>query len=616
MRISRFRAGLMQAERLADRFTGRFNRKGRNMGSDMARGFKTAFLGALSAVGLTAGAATVGALVGKTFIEAVKSAAEAERFEMSLGALLGDTKAGEDLFAQFRADAMRTGQDIASIGNTTRKFIGLGFSQEDAVQLQRSILDVAGSLGLTKQETDLLGAALAQVQAKGVASMEELRQQIAEKGIPIFQELAAKMGMTEGQLIKLISEGKVAAKEVIDLFKNLEGGFARFAGGAERMAETTGGAWEVLKAHIADVRLDMGRPIADSLRPLIRDLTEMVEDLRDEAVAFGESIGDAIDTARAAIQEFSRDELLSAAGMGLKLAFLEAVGALEKGVEKALEVFGDERLWTDFESRLVAIGRSFVEEIVMGGLEFLNIMGRTAKVVERVWNPDTGMFETRTRNMLPSERAAADGQAPSRFREILDEIMDPQSRGEEVKRLRDDLAEMLERLETQKVINQVDETNRRAKLDAEINRKEEAAGEPPVALFSKDLYHREMAAIMKRAGFTGLAEMHELQFKKSGAEFPGLAELEALQGRKGNQNLVPGGGGSGGGGVSLAEAVDMIGGGGVEPILNEQTGLLRNIERHLAEIKRERPDTRAAAPTVKGVGIFGTTRAVPMGSVI
>ena len=204
--------------------------------------------------------------------------------------------------------------------------------------------------------------------------MEELRQQIAEKGVPIFDALSSQFGMEKPELFKAIEQGILPAEAVLDVFINLRGEFERFRGGAAKMAETLGGAWNVVQAQWRDLRIEFSEPIADTIRPILREVGGMLEGLNAQAGGFGAGIAAGVGNIRAAIQELSGDELIGLLGDGLKFAFLQAMVTVEDGIGAALDLLADGDYWAIFESSLVNIAQHFVDVITDGMLAAIGIV--------------------------------------------------------------------------------------------------------------------------------------------------------------------------------------------------------------------------------------------------
>lgn len=237
-----------------------------------------------------------------TTFEAMSRAGPVQAAQMGLETITGSAEQADAVLAALRDNAKRTGADLTASLDTSRKFIGLGFSPADAVKLDKSIQDIAGTLGLSTARATELGNALAQVQSKGVVSMEELRQQIAEKGVPVFDELAKKLGVTQARLIEMVEKGEVESKKLIDIFLNLEGGFAKFAGGAERGTSKLPGAIARIKANWNDLLVTMGSPINDAITPVLNAISDSLGLMDGRAQAIGDSLAASIERNKSSIQ--------------------------------------------------------------------------------------------------------------------------------------------------------------------------------------------------------------------------------------------------------------------------------------------------------------------------
>lgn len=332
LELAKFSAKLKEARAKA-------RSEGGMIGGELMRsvGSGIAAAGAVLATAFAAALVPAAAGAAAGIVTAVKGAMEQERLDMSFNVLSGGR--GTEIFDDLREKSERTGVEVGDMANTVRKFLAMDMPVDEALKLQSAILDISGAVGLSASESNLLGVALAQVAAKGVASMEELRQQIAEKGVPVFDALAQKLGVSNQELYKMVAAGKVSSSQVIDLFANLEGSFAKFRGGADRMASTLAGQFSIVARIFDDLMRVMGEPIRDALKPLLQGVIEMTDGLAEKARAVGEGIASAIQYLAAAFQELSGGEMVDALKTGLVLAFKEGVNALIPGLLNGVDLF-------------------------------------------------------------------------------------------------------------------------------------------------------------------------------------------------------------------------------------------------------------------------------------
>ena len=254
LNIKKFTAKLNRAERAAQSFG---QKGGKASGKALGKGIQGGVAGAMKKVAsvmvktMAAVALAAGVVFMKKIQQAVQHAGKMEAAEMRFNILTGDAEKSNKVLRVLRQTAMKTGITFEAMAGNVGKFMAFGFSPEKAMELNKGILDVGGAVGMTNTDMKLLGVALSQVAAKGVGSMEELRQQIAEKGIPIFKALEKQLNVTGAELNKMIQEGKVSADVVLGLFTDVakgKGPLKDFAGGAAKMATTFQGKVGRMKA--------------------------------------------------------------------------------------------------------------------------------------------------------------------------------------------------------------------------------------------------------------------------------------------------------------------------------------------------------------------------------
>lgn len=398
MMNNRFGSLVMQAQGMAGAFRG--ISAGAKASAASFAGMALALGTLLAVVGAAIAAfAALGAAITLT-VGAMKEAGTIQAQALGLKTIIGDAQVATQTLEQLREISRKTGADLSSNLDTTIKFTALGFSPSDAVKLQSNISDVAGTLGLSKDRANELANALAQVQAKGVVSMEELRQQIAEKGVPVMEDLAAKIGVTTAELGKLVEGGQVPAKALVDLFLNMEGSFSKFAGGAERATQTLPGAFARLTANWKDLQLELGSPINDAVVPMINRLSDAMSGLRDEASAVGNAIADAVRVADglAQISFMDAQELdLKGYASGFELVMqaawdqikayasqiMEALGILlenrlklaVRALQEGLLILNSPEFWSGLKAALIDAAGGFVSRITDGLGPLKNLLG-------------------------------------------------------------------------------------------------------------------------------------------------------------------------------------------------------------------------------------------------
>jgi tape measure domain-containing protein len=181
-----------------------------------ATGRATSFLS--SQIGQLAAAYT-GLELAKKFIDAN---VQIETLRRSLTLILGSTEAANAQIQFLQDTAERTG---LSIGELSQSFVNFNASLNAVgtpLETTRSIFlgltTAAGQLGLSSEKVGLQLNAVAQIANKGKVSLEELQGQLGESLPGALSLTARSLGITEGQLVKLIESGGLLAEEFLPAF--------------------------------------------------------------------------------------------------------------------------------------------------------------------------------------------------------------------------------------------------------------------------------------------------------------------------------------------------------------------------------------------------------------
>ena len=246
------------------------------------RGVKAKFrnkfgeLGAMSAnmgrnltAGLTAPLVGLGAA-------AVKSAVDLEKLETSFISLTGGAKQAADMMANLNEFTAKTPFQIEGVAKAARQLIASGTGVEDVNDQLQFLGDIAATSGVSIEE---IAAIFAKVNAKGKVELENLNQ-LAERGIPIFDALAQATGLSADKL----GAGAVSVEQFNKTLSSFaeEGGFA--AGAMERLSETAAGKFSTA---LDNLKL-AGAELAQSLMPTIKDLIDRVTSLAQGFAALTE----------------------------------------------------------------------------------------------------------------------------------------------------------------------------------------------------------------------------------------------------------------------------------------------------------------------------------------
>jgi tape measure domain-containing protein len=149
----------------------------------------------------------------------------------------GAGNAAKDL-AFIRGEATRLGVPLGALQDGFVKLSASTKGTSNAGQVTKDLVtglaQASTTLGLSAEESGGAILALSQIASKGTVQAEELRGQLGERIPGAFSIAARAMGVTEGQLNKLLETGSVTANEFLPKFaRQLQ---VEFAGSAQSAA--------------------------------------------------------------------------------------------------------------------------------------------------------------------------------------------------------------------------------------------------------------------------------------------------------------------------------------------------------------------------------------------
>jgi tape measure domain-containing protein len=342
-------------------------------GGIMGQVFGGSLLGNLAGQGI--GKALEGARNGiAAAVEQVKSsfmkAANMEQVKISFGIMLGSDAAGNDMIKQLEQRAANTSFEMPSLVDAAQKLLQFDVAAENILPTLDMLGDISGG---NAQKLDSLALAFGQMASTGRLMGGELLQMI-NAGFNPLQEISKRTGKDIKALKKEMEMGDIDAEIVIHAFRDATTEGGRFYGMMAKQSKSAVGLMSTLRDAWGMNMLAFGQPVMESVKPLLADAIGLVERMRDKAVEVGEKLAGGIDFARAAMQEFSGGELLSMAGDGLKLAFMEAVNLLARGVMTVFNLAQDTDFMQGLEGRLERAAEVFANAMLKA-VEDLPVIG-------------------------------------------------------------------------------------------------------------------------------------------------------------------------------------------------------------------------------------------------
>jgi tape measure domain-containing protein len=213
---------------------------------------------ALAAVGTAiVGSATAVATTGIQF-DALKESANT-----AFTTMIGSGTGAKIMLDQLQAFAQKTPFEFPDLIRASQRLMAMGFQASQVIPQLTAIGDAVAAMGGSAEMVDRVTLAIGQMNAKGKASGEEMRQ-LTEAGIPVWQMLADKIGVTVPEAMQKVSDGAVGAGVAIDAIN--EGIESRFGGMMDKQSQTWNGIISNIKDGFTQLSGTIMQPFFDAAK--------------------------------------------------------------------------------------------------------------------------------------------------------------------------------------------------------------------------------------------------------------------------------------------------------------------------------------------------------------
>ena len=221
----------------------------------LAGGMKTAFIGG----GVAAAIITIKNAIGDVTMAMLDAQMQADKVKNSLSFAMGGPQAAQEI-QYLRQVTDQLGVSFAAVapmyGRLAAATKGTNLEGRATREIFESIAQASVVMGLGVEETEGAMRALVQMVSKGQIQAEELRGQLGERLPRAFQIFADSLGVTTGELSKMLEAGKVAPEMLAQFAATLKGELAgnldeattRLAANVNRLDN----AWLRLKQNVGE----------------------------------------------------------------------------------------------------------------------------------------------------------------------------------------------------------------------------------------------------------------------------------------------------------------------------------------------------------------------------
>ena len=294
---------------------------GLKIGSQISGKLKTALkIGAGAIAGL-------GALVGGLAIKGgIDRALKIDSAKKKLTGLGHDADAVNAIMKNALASVKGTAFGLGEAATTAAGAVAAGIKPGE--RLEQVLKSVANSAAAAQVDMGEMGGIFNKVASLGKAQNDVL-QQVADKGLPIYQALGKQMGLTAEEVFQAASKGKVSFEQFEAAMRDASGTVA------EEMGNTLPGKFANFKASLSR----LGESVVAQVLPHIAGgfswLTEKADALAPAAKRAGEALGKAVGEAGKWMTETLIPAVKDAAGW-LQDRTAPAIEAITSGLRDRL----------------------------------------------------------------------------------------------------------------------------------------------------------------------------------------------------------------------------------------------------------------------------------------
>lgn len=183
------------------------------------------------------------------FLTSVRSVtAEFELQRISLGAIIQDQAKANALFSEIKNFALKSPIKILDLTKYTKQLAAYKIGVNELFDTTKRLADISLGLGVSMDRLILL---YGQVRATGYLRASEIRQ-ATEAGIPLVENLAAKLSeangtlVTSAQVLKMVEERAISFEMVKEVFEDMTNAGGMFYNMQEKQGNNLYGMWQKL----------------------------------------------------------------------------------------------------------------------------------------------------------------------------------------------------------------------------------------------------------------------------------------------------------------------------------------------------------------------------------
>lgn len=254
--------------------TSDFNKKMSKVQATLGKaGAKMKSVGKTMSIGITAP-------LGLLAFGALKSASSLETLEVAFDSMLGSGEAASKMVKDLTDFTAKTPFQLEGVGKAAKQLLSFGVAGDEILGKLKFLGDIASGANVPLSD---MASIFGKVKAKGKAMTEELLQ-LSDRGVPIIDVLAKKMGVAKDAIFDMASKGKISFEVMQDAMQSMttEGGI--FEDQMKKQSNTMAGIWSTLKDNVELALGALGEDImkAFDLKNVLKDAIGFIQEMTEK----------------------------------------------------------------------------------------------------------------------------------------------------------------------------------------------------------------------------------------------------------------------------------------------------------------------------------------------
>lgn len=196
----------------------------------------------------------------------VSMGADMEQTRVQFETFTGSAEKGNKVIADLQKFALATPFEDSQVISAGRSLLAFG---EDASSLQPILTKLGNISSATGKDFNELVTIYGKNKLSGIIQGEDLNQ-LVEGGIPVMKSLAKQLGVNEGLVKKMGSEGKITFGMLEKAFDDLGGPAGQWGKLMEKQSQTLAGRWSSLVGFAQN----MGGKLGEAINPFLGKLVD------------------------------------------------------------------------------------------------------------------------------------------------------------------------------------------------------------------------------------------------------------------------------------------------------------------------------------------------------